>query len=109
MEYWFSKYYPFPEFRMKYFMDIEILNEIIFVISSSNSNANIVVTYINNILSNINSNRSTKVYNFNNNYNNINSFSNNNNYNNSNSVGNNNNYNNCNSVVYKSNSIDSEK
>jgi len=83
LEHWFSKCYLFREFRMKYFMDIDILHDKLFSISKycpiSNSNVNTVFTDINNVESNSDSDNSNEIYN----------------------------YNNSNSVVNNSNSIDS--
>jgi len=53
LDHWFSKCYFFREYRMKYFMNIELLYEKLFVISKycsiSNSNVNTVITDMNNI------------------------------------------------------------
>jgi len=53
LEHWFSKYYLFREFRMKYYKGIEILYEKLFIISKycpiSNNNVNTVVTDKNNV------------------------------------------------------------
>ena len=63
LEHWFSKYYLFRKFRMKYFKDIEILYEKFFIISKycpiSNSNVNTVITDM-NIESSSNSKKVTK-------------------------------------------------
>jgi len=72
-EHWFSKCCLFHEFRKKFFMDMEKLNEKFFVISKycpiSNSNLSTVITDINNIESNTNSDNSIEEYNINNNNN----------------------------------------
>jgi len=74
---------------MKYFMNIDILHNKLFVISkygpTSNSNVNTVVTDIHIVDSSFDSDSSNEVYNLNNNI-----------------------YNNSNSAVNNSNSIDSE-
>ena len=55
MEQWLSKCYLFPEFRMKYFMDIELLYEKFYIISKycpiSNGDIDTIVTDMNNIKS----------------------------------------------------------
>ena len=70
MEDWFSKCYLFGEFRMKYFNDIKVLYENIFLIFKycpiSNSNVNTVITNMNNIESSTDSDSSNEVYNINN-------------------------------------------
>ena len=70
LEHWFSKGYLFPEFRMKYFKNIEILYEIFFIISKycpiSNSNVKTVITDMNNIEQSSDSDSSNEVYNINN-------------------------------------------
>ena len=70
LNHWFSKCYLFREFRMKYFMDIEIIYEIFYIISKycpiSNSNVDAVITDMNNIELSSDSNCSNKVYNINN-------------------------------------------
>jgi len=64
LEHWFSKYYLFRRFRLKYIMDIEILYEKIFVINKycpiSNSNVN-TITDMNNIKLSADSNSSNEV------------------------------------------------
>ena len=70
LNHWFSKCYLFREFRMKYFMDIEIIYEIFYIISKycpiSNSNVDAVITDMNNIELSSDSDSSNKVYNINN-------------------------------------------
>jgi len=70
LEYWFSKYYLFREFRMKYFKDIEILYEKFYIISKycpiSNSNVDTVNTDMINIELSSDSDSSNEVYNINN-------------------------------------------
>jgi len=69
LEYCFSKCYLFLEFRMKYFMDIEIPYEKLYRISNycpiSNSNVNIVIIDMNNEESSTDSDSSNEVYNIN--------------------------------------------
>ena len=108
LEHWFSKGYLFPEFRMKYFKNIEILYEIFFIISKycpiSNSNVKTVITDMNNIEQSSDSDSSNEVYNINNRNNIVNI----NNINNRNNIVNINNINNRNNIGNNSRISDSE-
>jgi len=53
LEHWFSKWYLFREFRIKYFKEIEVIYEKFFIFSKYypilNNNVNTIITDMNNI------------------------------------------------------------